>query len=87
MGFDTSVKPFGGELEIFDVKDIEALGYTKVEAKNLHYKLSNGNKAVSVPSPMHIVLKNPLPLPVNPLAVPPVINDREDDENWDFFEN
>ena len=35
----------------------------------------------------HIVLKNPLPLPVNPLVVPPVINDREDDENWDFFEN
>ena len=36
----------------------------------------------------HIVLKNPEPLPVNALAVAPVHNDSEgDDENWDFFEN
>ena len=35
----------------------------------------------------HIELKNSVPLPVNPLAVLPVINDREDDGNWDFFEN
>ena len=52
MGFDTSAKPFGGELEPFGIADIQALGYTYVEAKNLHYGLSKGNKEVSVPKPM-----------------------------------
>ena len=53
MGFDTSEKPFGGELEVFEIEDIEALGYTITEARNIHFKLLNGNKAVSVPDPMH----------------------------------
>ena len=33
----------------------------------------------------HIILKNSLP--VNPLPVAPVIDESEDDENWNFFEN
>ena len=53
MGFDNSEKPFGGELEVFSHDDIKALGYTRIEAKNLHHTLSNSNKAVSVPKPIH----------------------------------
>ena len=52
MGFDESEKPFGGVLEPFKINEIQALGYTNIEARNMHYSISNGKKSIAVPRPM-----------------------------------